>query len=375
MAIRVGSKKDSYGRLSSYYNLKDADRLPKYLSNYFGDGSDQDLHVTSDLQLTSTQDGDMVVKNYKNLTLDDGVTLTVANRCRGLLIFVDGDLTGPSSGMAYIDMTAKGCHANPADSGVTSDTPVAPSDGNAVHTDGIQIPFLTASGSDALTAHLEGCGTDAYALNTAYAELVGKNGRLITIPRVGADGADDAPQSTAGDNGDAGTNGQSGGGGAGGAGDATYYTRGAAGTCFSGGAGGGGSTAAVSDAAQAYGGQGGDAYNTNNGAGAGNPHGDNDYGSAEEGTGGALFVVVSGNVTGNITIRSNGKNGGDSVDGSGGVSAGGGSGGGVVVLAHRGASSAILTASGGVGGTAYVTPASGGGDGGAGSIIEIGDLI
>ena len=36
-------------------------------------------------------DGDMVVRQYSSFNLSAGNTLTPANRCRGVMIFVDGD--------------------------------------------------------------------------------------------------------------------------------------------------------------------------------------------------------------------------------------------------------------------------------------------
>ena len=354
------------------WSAVEAGRQAMFARNYFGNGSDGDLHVVSDLQLASTQDGDMIVKNYRNLTIDAGATLTVSDRCRGLLLYVVGDLIGSSdpANPAVISMTARGCHANPADSDVTSDTPVAPSDGNAVHADGIQIPFLTASGADTLTAHLEGFGNDAYALNGKYAALVGRVGKLVSIPRVGGAGAPRTASDGDGANGTAGTGGQTGGGGASGDNRVTdgAQTQGASGTCFSGGSGGG--YADVGGEAESYGGQGGDcSMYSNHGSGAGNPAGDLcDVGmEGEDGTGGLLVVIVSGDVTGNITLRADGMAGGDSSS----YTQGGGSGGGVVILAHRGTSSATLMAGGGLGGSG----SNAGGDGGAGSVIEIGDLI
>ena len=381
MAIRVGSKKDSYGRLSRYYNLKDADRLPKYLSNYFGDGSDLDLHVTSDLQLASTQDGDMVVKNYKNLTIDAGATLTVSDRCRGLFLFVNGNLTGSSdpANPAIISMKARGCHANPADSGVTSDTPVAPSDGNAVHTDGIQIPFVVGGETDALDAHFEGCGNDAYALNAKYAELVGEKGKLIIIPRVGGAGGGIPDGTTPIKPGEAGVNGQSGGGGAGG-----YYSStshggsGSAGTCFSGGVGGGGEGQDGSQYnAAPYGGEGGDAANTTSdyhSGGIGNPNGTGGSAlSTLEGTGGLLIIVVGGQISGYINIVTDGVD----CDADTSNSSGGSSGAGPLVFACRGnkPSSINLSADGGVSKLVTTGDQATGSDGGSADIMLVEGLV
>ena len=82
------------------------------MANYFGNRSDgADVTISSNVWYPSTLDGDMIVKQYGNLTIEEDVTVTTQYRCRGLLIFVDGDLTlKPNSS---ISMVKKGCKCVP----------------------------------------------------------------------------------------------------------------------------------------------------------------------------------------------------------------------------------------------------------------------
>ncbi|WP_320175803.1 hypothetical protein [Maridesulfovibrio sp.] len=126
--------------------------------NYWGNGSDGDAVIAADTALPSTLNGDIVVKNYKSLTVDAGATLTVDKPCRGLMIYVDGDCTINGT----ISMNGKGCKANPADSVVTSNTPVPPSDGNPVDANGFVLTRFKAGGvSIGSGSNLNGCGNAA----------------------------------------------------------------------------------------------------------------------------------------------------------------------------------------------------------------------
>ena len=488
--------------------------------NYFGDSSDGDVTISADTSLTSTEDGDMIVMNYGNLTIDATKTLTVDNRCRGLLLFVDGDLTVNGT----ISMTGRGCHANPADSiksgwidvptagysyegdatnpanafngtidasqsscayktgaalnlgvdfGATkkinkvvtygandygysyptdtgetitltlegsttgawsgeeveldqqiftdalsekrtfstttfwsyryyrvtlsagsgtqvqivemlfygedtdyhnADTPVAPGDGHAVDSSGIQIPFFTATDTDALACKFEGCGTDAYALNALFSEGEGK---VISFPRVGASGGA-AATSADGNTGDAGTAGQCGGGGSGGARYGTSESGdGGDATCFSGGSGSGAAVVSqTSSSGYSFGGAGSDGTPTasgyETGGGSGNPGGAAGGGDVgEDGTGGLLVIICSGNITGAGNIESKGVHGGDCETGNGG-NGGGATGGGSILVARVGTDATVSkSAAGGVGGLGGTTNAHDGGSGGAGSIITL----
>lgn len=348
--------------------------------NYFGEGTDGDVVISADTSLAATQDGDMVVKHYKSLTINAGKTLTTAARCRGLLVYVRGDCVINGK----LSMTGRGCKANPADAAVTANTPVAPGCGHAVPADGITIRRLAAGVTDTDTDEdlLWGCGAAAAAAETKQPRVTG-NGRVIRIPRVGGAGA---PATAVEYNGTGPTGGTaangSGGGGGGGGSVGCNGGAGAAGTCFSGGGAGGGSTRGSSNhdlqtggAAAAYGGAGGaaDGYDSTTPCtgGAGNPGGAGDQGGAagDAGTGGLLILIVGGTLSGSGVIESKGADGGD-------VSAyqaatGGGSGGGVVVVLYaRGNSFAGgISAAGGVGGACSASYPVTGGAGGAGAVI------
>lgn len=75
-----------------------------YYKYLFGDGTDGDLTVSANTNLASTLNGDIVYKNYRNLTINTGAILSVSNPCKGLWIRVRGTLTLDGS----ISMTGKG---------------------------------------------------------------------------------------------------------------------------------------------------------------------------------------------------------------------------------------------------------------------------
>jgi hypothetical protein len=354
--------------------------------NYWGDGSDGNLNTTENVLLSNVQDGDIVVKKFRNLTVNAGHTLTVQNRCRGLFIFVNGNLTVNGT----ISMTKKGCKCNPADSSTSTNTPVAPGDGHGVGVNGIRIPFVTGIGSQTLSqAEFEGCGSVLYALRNKFPSIDG-NGTIITIKRSGAAGGAAVTGWSVGVDGNNGSNGsagESGGGGSGGVGDTDRYSgAGTAGTCFCGGTGGGGNCwdrNANAESGAEYGGKGGDG-STNigggqAGGGAGNPGGANDDGGTgysydgDDGCGGLLVILCSGqvNIGSGGKIEANGGNGGSCFNANY-ASGGGASGGGNLVLVHAGDldNNGVIQAAGGSGGThgnPDYYPANGG-NGGAGSV-------
>ena len=95
-------------------------------------------------------DGDMVVKQYTSVAIDNGDTVTVDQPCRGLMILVSGDCTINGT----LSMKGRGAAANPSSGGGN--------DSNAVDTNGLRLTFLASGGSDSLTAAntlLNGCGT------------------------------------------------------------------------------------------------------------------------------------------------------------------------------------------------------------------------
>jgi len=319
------------------------DPLGRAPGNYFGDGSDGAAVIASSTSLASVQDGDMVVRQYTSLTINAGATLTVSSRCRGLLLYVDGDLTVNG----VISMTARGCAANPLDAVATADTPVAPSDGHGVPVGGIVLRRKKAGATDFNSDSnlFHGCGAAAVAAEARQGRVLG-NGKAWTLPVVGGAGGPGTAGKTGGMKPLA-----PGGGGSG----SSYYSgvpgRGGNGTCFSGGVGSGGGGPALQ--ANDVGGSGGNAGNNGStGAcgGVGNPGGAPVNGGTAQnsGTGGLLILLVSGN----ISIGASGKIEAHGVGGVTGGVPGGCSGGGNILILRGGtyANSGTVAANGGMGG-------------------------
>jgi len=381
--------------VNEVYNYRLEDSWP-YGVNFFGSGSDGAVVVSSNTSLivqnkNGSYDGDMVVKQYESLTVNSGVTLTVDQPCRGLLIYVQGDCTINGS----ISMTARGANANPTIAGA--------SDSNPVDSNGLRFPFRTELGNTSLTASsslLNGCGEYARSVIAEHPSIL-NNGDVLVIPRIGANGAAAVGCGTgyAVNSASNGVNGQTGGGGGGGRATGGMYSgveRGGVGSCFSGGAGSGGSAHAGSSACASPGEQGGDyggaggrgsgytGTGTGNGhtagGGAGNPGGGgsgvnsaaNGYGvgnatpngnAGGNGTGGLIILIVGGTLTigSGGSITANGSAGGAksrSEDGSG----GGGSGGGSINLVYRSSyvNNGSVSVSGGAGGSGNRSGSAGG---------------
>ena len=330
------------------------------VGNYFGDGSDGAVTISTNTNLTvpnksGSYDGDMIVKNYSSLTVNEGVTLSVDQPNRGLLIYVSGNATINGT----ISMSSKGGNGNPSASGA--------SDNSAVSATGIRLPMLKDGQGDILSAaDFAGTGNAAVAAVSNQPAISG-DGKIYTIPRSGASGGGGC--SGAGCNGSTGSSGSSGqtGGGGGGGGHVSavangYGGTGGTGTCFGGGGGGGGSgngtaghgsnTAGGNGRPTSYGhvGGGGSGY------AAGSPGG-------YAGVGGLIILVVGGDLTigSGASITSHGLRSGSA------TLSGGASGGGPILILYAGSlsNSGSLTATGGSG--AYGGWANGG-NGGSGSI-------
>lgn len=299
--------------------------------NYFGNGSDGDLNTSGNVSFTSTLDGPTVYKNFKNLTINAGHTVTVSNRCKGLVIYCLGNCIINSN----LTMTSRGCIAT-------------------------------------------GVNVNPYNLN----KCVRRNCSFTdySIPAVGAAGGP-AVHNVGYNIGSTGVNGQCGGGSSGqaqnGMGSSVYSGAGSAGTSYSGGSGGGaciGNITLTGGSAVANGGAGGYGVAVNasgpsshgGGGGAGNPGGVG-AGSkggtgfpGETGTGGLIILIVRGN----LTIGSTGLISSDGSAGGGGSAVfwawGGSSGGGSITLLYGGtlSNTGTVRANGGGGGIA----------GGAGSV-------
>ena len=307
---------------------------------FFGDNRDGNGNFSSSVQVsssfTSTQDGDAVIKNFSSLFISESLLVSPTNRCKGMLIFVDGDCTISGS----LSMTDKGANATGSDA---SFTPINPPNlgyywNDVVFTSSLYRSFVFAAGSVG---------------SSNVASTIGSNGKSLQLLGSGS--------------------GYSGGGGSGGAGVAPNIGgSGSAGTSFSGGSGGGGGgsgSAFFGGHAALNGGTGGNGI-SGGGGGAGNPGGNPSGGG---GIGGLLILIVKGNlyIGPSGSIRSNGSNGGtaSSVNSGG----GGGSGGGVMYIYYgksftSSSVSPSITVSGGIGGAGSGSGYKGG-DGGSGSLI------
>ena len=308
---------------------------------YFGDNSNGPLNLTGSItnirtfvsrSFASTQDGVPVVKNFSSLFISRSVVVSPTNRCRGLLIFVDGDATISGS----LRMTGRGAKFTGSDASFTTINP----------------PYLGDYWSTQLFP------------SASY---------LSRVFAVGAAGAPAGPAgSLPGVAGSAGILGRSGGGGSGGGGALTVSGgAGSVGTSFSGGSGGGaGGSNSAGGGAVSFGGVGGAGSVAAAGGGAGNPAGVNGV-VVGEGTGGLLILIVRGNlrIGPNGSIAANGITGNGSTSSSNGT--GGGSGGGILYVYYGGTltNNGTATASGGVGGSATPATSGLGGAGGDGTAI------
>jgi len=308
-----------------------------YFSSIFGTGADGDVVISSNTNLPSTLNGDIIYKNYRNLTINSGCTLSVSNKCKGLWIRVRGTLVLNGA----ISMSNKGC-------------------------------FISGGGSD---------------LYLCYSD--------IKVPAIGAaGGARNASAGGAGGAGANGVDGQCGGGGAGGTSANWSYKQGyggygAAGFVGGGGTGGGGGAVATYDPNKGdigqkadgedgllYGERGGNGRYVNSywsphnvtatsGGGAGGvAAGAN--GSPGVGSGGVL-IIMANRIEGNGSLLSIGANGGNGTTyrpgGECSAGGGGGSGGGSITLYYLSSSADWpMNVSGGAGGSG----AGGAGNGGAG---------
>jgi hypothetical protein len=259
--------------------------------NFYGDGSDGDLTISSDTELSvpnknGSYDGEIVVRQYNNLTVN--ATLTTDQPGRGLLIYVKGDLSISSSGK--ISMTARGAFVNP--------------DSVGVNPTGLVISKVTENGTESnIQSDLSGTGSNIDSENQS---LIIKKGKSFIIPNAGAGGNGGSYNRAGGS--------------------------GALGTVFSGGSGGGGAygpTATPGGNAQAFGGAGGNS-GSGGSMGAGNP---------SNGTGGLLIVIVRGNIINDGIIESEGSQSPmPSVcpDNGWRCASGGASGGGNILILHGG---------------------------------------
>ncbi len=310
-------------------------------ANYFGNGSDGVLSTTGNVNYIANIDGDIIVKNYDTLTINAGHTVTTNNRCKGLLILVQGDCTINGT----LTMTARGAYVTPIAAGVPEG--------------GLQFGMLKSSGSANLSgATVSGTGAACIAAMAQQPAVI--SGVTFWVKREGAVGYQGP--------GPAGDGHQSGAGGCGGSKFTPFGGgSGGTGTCFSGGTGGGGGlvSAEPGDDGDDYGGPGGNGIYENYGGGAGNPLGAGGTGGSN-GTGGLLMLIVGGNLTigASAVISADGSNGANALSEA---SGGGGSGGGNIIIAYAGtlSNAGTVQATAGTGGGSVTSD---GRNGGAGSI-------
>ena len=350
--------------------------------NYFGTGADGDCTISSSAQISSStspaglnniskENGDIIVKNFKSLTINSGIVFTPLRACRGMVIYCTGNLTINGT----ISMTGKG--------GGVANKIAAP----------IGIASSTDSRYDLVDATLyfnnfssSATGTIGH-MNWAPSGSAWFSNYKIRIPLSGsvAGGTGGIQQSSTpftgiGGTGTAGIFCCGGGGGGGG----VQYSDGGAGgrgTIFAGGGGGGGggrNPSAGNPAKFEVGGNGGagiPGLYFAGGGGAGTPDGSAGSGNTPAatngvtGVGGLLILIVRGNITINGTVSNNGRDGGagGGPAGSAGSGAGaGGSGGGRTIIIYGGTytNAGSVVASGGSGG---VGPGYGPGGGSPGS--------
>ena len=110
---------------------------PILLPNYYGTGADGDVVISTNTTLTppnirSAYDADAIVKNYHNLTINSGATLTASQPCRGLILYLTGDLTINGTLSMGDGTTGKGAYANPATAIAASFTGVIPGTSTSV---------------------------------------------------------------------------------------------------------------------------------------------------------------------------------------------------------------------------------------------------
>ena len=335
-------------------------------------------------------DGDAVVKQYSQLTVNSGYVLTTDQPCRGLFIMVTGNCTLNGS----ISMTARGAFADPSTHGAA--------------TTGIRVPVSPVS-NDALSedissgAVFDGMGTAATNLETAFNNATKDTGAFISVPKVGmpADatqtieaGSDTDQKCSFGLSGDnwivssswgarptdAGKTGE------GGSGKSRNgATVGIAGSMFAGGPGGGGRYFGPGGMeGQDFGGAGGQhsaGGDWSAGGGAGNPGGTGSYtgGNGGDGCGGLLILLVGGDLTIGASGGVYAKGvAGSSRQATGQYLPGSGSGGGSVIICYKGTltNNGTINVDGGIlsqadngGNASYPSP-----QGGAGSyqLINVG---
>ena len=343
-------------------------------NNFFGSEQDGDVSFLTSTNISSENNGEVVVKQYKSCSISLGATVTTSNPCRGLVIFCTGDLTIGGT----LTMTAKGggvgnksteFNYNIADTSLSFTTSsLGVQSWNFSPSDSVWYPKYkqnvlirtigSPTPSGAGTAGVYSCGSGG----------AGAKGQWwCPAPTTMPFSWGPSPQpGGSGGLGGTGTIFAGGGGGGGqGGGYCTFsVTPGSAAVFEVGGSGGSGNSGpnpnpTPSPINPGYSGGGGGAGYSAGSGGGGSP---TPATSGTSGAGGLLIIIVRGNVSITGTISSNGSNGGPGGGGANG-GGGGGSGGGRIIIVYGGtySNSGTVQANGGsAGGPAY--------SGGAGAI-------
>ena len=338
----------------------------------------------ADVTYPSTTDGDAIVKQYSSITIDAGDTVTVQNRCKGLILYCQGDCTINGT----LTMTAKG--AGPG-------APASP-----VPSNGLRWAWKKDGASDGPFSPgdfpLAALGSAASAITNA-AGFGEPEAVAVQSKKTGGAGnstpASGDPPWPASSNRVGGTTPN----GTGGGGSGTAYNgggNGGTGNCWGGGGGGGGGGAgghgqSGSDASVTAGGNGGsgpEGGRVGGGGGAGSPpgnggpDGDGSGANGGAGVGGLLCLFVGGNLTVGPAgvISSHGSAGGHASPPGGGSNCGGGagSGGGRIIIVYAGTytNNGTVACNGGAGGGGGPNPTSApdgytSGTGGAGAVTSV----
>lgn len=343
-------------------------------NNFFGSEQDGDVSFLTSTTISSENNGEIVVKQYKSCSISLGATVTTSNPCRGLVIFCTGDLTIGGT----LTMTAKGggvgnksteFNYNIADTSLSFTTSsLGVQSWNFSPNDSVWYPKYkqnvlirtigSPTPSGAGTAGVYSCGSGGAGGRGQYWCPAPTTSPFNWGPYV-------QPGGSAG-NGGTGTIFAGGGGGGGqGGGYCTFsVTPGSAAVFEVGGSGGSGNSGpnpnpTPSPINPGYSGGGGGAGYSAGSGGGGSP---TPATSGTSGAGGLLIIIVRGNVSITGTISSNGSNGGPGGGGANG-GGGGGSGGGRIIIVYGGtySNAGTVQANGGsAGGPAY--------SGGAGAI-------
>ena len=314
--------------------------------SFWGDGSDGILSAGATFQEGVDFDkySGFCIKQYSEIDWDPATpeTLTVDEPCRGMILFVDGDV--------YIGSNAKISMAK-----LGSILQVNPSELIDLYGESTQMHRIV----DVLKTLKGGAGGDG-GDGQSHGDSTGGTGGtggvgLICQGDHGAGGGG-AVSDTGGsprNGGDGGSIEWIGPGFGGGPNDAESPNAGYDGVN---GAGGGSAVFLASTMTNSYATKGGDARGAGGGGGASAYNGNAINGQDGEHSGGFILIVAKGAVTIEGTIDVTGGNGGNGGSGSQDGGGGGGAGGGVIAIFSRtsvNTSSATIIKAGGAGGTGY----------------------